>query len=525
MKKTKIVGVAAATLLALTPATTTAFASTTNNSNVSVSKAVGAASFDDVMNGIKGFVDGIIKVIQNNSNQPDANKTPQQQATGVVNGIKDVTYDEGHPVIITTDKLKDNMDKPLSSNEFAHLAGEQLNLMNSDQGKTVSDADNYTYTLNGGGAGTSQDVLKMVDNLPTGNGAQAKLTITTNDKNDNNKVVNTKTVTFTNNAKTISKTANLKIDYKTSINVATGSNTLDLTLSASGYSNTTVTDGRGSNVAYTADPGNFYPSALDARNNTNALKLGAKFLEKGATYYQPVVLQFDPANINVYDIAYAADVTGDRTFDLNGKRVLAENINKYGKENSVFYVREITVGKDQPTNPDSNNNNNNGGNPTNPTNPADPVGVWKTTSQPGVLSVNNKVANLVGEDSTYTTRALAPNTQWATDAYRENSKTGARQYRVSTNEWVSAEDVSFRNRTPEFFTNVLKLPQIQTVYLDGPDGFIYALFNQDGIRADRGLPGNTGWATDERAVDAQGNIYYRVSTNEWIQRGTGVYVN
>ena len=41
---------------------------------------------------------------------------------------------------------------------------------------------------------------------------------------------------------------------------------------------------------------------------------------------------------------------------------------------------------------------------------------------------------------------------------------------------------------------------------------------------ERGLPGDSEWTADKKATDAEGNTYYRVSSNEWVISGDGVTV-
>lgn len=525
MKKAKIAGLTFAVLLALTPATTTTYAASTTNTTIKSSQATGAIDWNQIFDGAKDLISGIIKAVQGNGDQTNTdNDDPQSQAIGVVNSIQNVTYDQDHPVLLTNDVLKDKMNTPLSASDFAHLAGEDLKLVKEDQGQTIAAANNLTYTISS--TYSPEDLQKVIDNLPSGNNASVKLTVTTRD--ENNAVKNTKDITFTNVTKAVAKTTDLNINYKTPANVDVGSDTLTMKLSPSATNNTTVENNNGQSVAYLSmDPGDFYSNKENARNYAHPLDLGSTFTQKGATYYQPVMINFDKAKFNIYDIAYGAMTTQDVVFNLNGQNVKWEQIDRNKSENSVTYVREITVGKDATDQPSDNNQTDNDQNNNNDNNakPEDPVGVWKTTEQDGVLTVNNDRADLVDGDNNYTDRALGANTRWVTDAYRTNSATGVKQYHVSTNEWVDASKVSFSEQAPQIFTNILEYPGYHTVHLDGPEGFVYALYSKDGTRSIRGLAGNSDWATDQRATDSQGNVYYRVSTDEWVKVGEGVSVN
>lgn len=128
-------------------------------------------------------------------------------------------------------------------------------------------------------------------------------------------------------------------------------------------------------------------------------------------------------------------------------------------------------------------------------------------------------------------RALAQGTDWYTDTKRVNNNTGEVMYRVSTNEWVKANDVTYVDKDDNSggntsgLTNITDLPSGSTVSLAGPAGFVYSLYSKDGSTASRGLAGDSSWVTDQQATDADGNVYYRVSTDEWIMQGTGVTLN
>lgn len=103
-------------------------------------------------------------------------------------------------------------------------------------------------------------------------------------------------------------------------------------------------------------------------------------------------------------------------------------------------------------------------------------------------------------------------------------------YRVSTNEWVKASDVSYADKDDNTgdtagLTNITDLPSGSTVSLAGPQGFVYSLYKTDGTTGNRGLAGDSAWMTDKQATDSNGNTYYRVSTDEWIMQGTGVTFN
>ena len=73
------------------------------------------------------------------------------------------------------------------------------------------------------------------------------------------------------------------------------------------------------------------------------------------------------------------------------------------------------------------------------------------------------------------------------------------------------------------------LPAGSTVSLDGPAGYVYALFNDQGASAQRGLAGDSGWTTDQLELSLKprnaansinydtSGLFVRVSTDEWVK--------
>jgi hypothetical protein len=74
-------------------------------------------------------------------------------------------------------------------------------------------------------------------------------------------------------------------------------------------------------------------------------------------------------------------------------------------------------------------------------------------------------------------------------------------------------------------SNVSDLTGNHSVSLAEPSGFVYSLYGLSGSKSNRGLAGGTAWYTDKTATDAKGNVYYRVSTDEWVEQSTGVTFN
>lgn len=541
MKKVKIAGLAAAVLLAITPATGTTYAAETGTQD----SGFDVTKLTDAFNQFTGFFKDAFSKIQGVFDKDAKDDEPTTQegiATQQVNKLGNVVYTDND----TAGKLHANLNTlvqwqgPLESNQFARTLfngyGElpALNIINEDTYNIIKAGEKYDYTFSYPYS-TDNDVNDAFDNFLNGKGAQVKVTINSIDE-ATKKVVNTKELVFINNTDTATSTDNLNIKFNTPIKVAVGSDTLPIKESESGKANTTIDNTKGMVVTpKEVDPQGFYETKTDAAKRTNPLDLGSKFTEKGKTYYQPVEITFDTNKVNLTKIADNANTNESAVFNLNGQRVLTDQIKPDTDGiNSVTYVREIVVGDKDATTPDTDNPDTDKPDTDKPdTNkpdtdkpdPEEEVGVWKETNQDGIITTNNQIANLYNDDNVLTTRSLADNTQWVTDKSRVNSATGQKQYRVSTHEWVNASDVSYQDKVDKFFTSVTQYPEFHTVNLAGPSGFVYALYNQDGIRSLRGLAGRTSWATDQRATDADGNIYYRVSTDEWVQQGVGVDVN
>lgn len=121
-------------------------------------------------------------------------------------------------------------------------------------------------------------------------------------------------------------------------------------------------------------------------------------------------------------------------------------------------------------------------------------------------SLNNR------ENSLVTNRALAEKSAWVSDQYRTN-KNGVKQYRVATNEWIDSHDV--------IFVKAMK----RIVNVDQTKSY-YSLYNiEEHLITNRALDHKTSWYTDATAEDADGNIYYRVASNEWVKQVDGVHVD
>lgn len=344
---------------------------------------------------------------------------------------------------------------------------------------------------------TSQHDLDLAVNAVKKDGGSLTLTIQAFDNNGKDLLKST-TLTFTNNNKVTEAVNEIHVSYTSPVKVDLNSSTTPIKYNTS--VDATVTDQNGNDIK-TSNPvasTNIYTTSTDALNMGAKNKFnGSTFDEKG-TYYQAVEVTLDKS-VNAQGI-YDNMQHQNGLVTFNGTNAIGGNV----KGNVLRFVREIQVG--DPT-PDK--------------------GEWEETASAGKVTVGNSIAHLYNDDNDLTSRSVAGNTDWATDKYRTNTKTGQIQYHVSTHEWVNATDVTFtgNGNNGEGLTNVTDLQGIHVVNLAGPEGFVYTLFTLNGGQGNRGLAGLTSWATDKTAQDANGNTYYRVSTDEWVRAGEGVTFN
>lgn len=140
---------------------------------------------------------------------------------------------------------------------------------------------------------------------------------------------------------------------------------------------------------------------------------------------------------------------------------------------------------------------------------------WTYYNDPGYVVTFDKqdYYSLNNQDNkVISNRALDEKTAWYTDQYRTN-KAGVKQYRVATGEWIDSHDVIF-----------VKAHKA-VVNLDATKSY-YDLYNIEEHKiTNRALDEKTSWYTDATAEDADGNVYYRVASNEWVKQTDGVHLS
>ena len=131
-------------------------------------------------------------------------------------------------------------------------------------------------------------------------------------------------------------------------------------------------------------------------------------------------------------------------------------------------------------------------------------------------------------------RALAPGSRWVTGQKRTLLKNGKVYYQVSTNEFLSADDVSYTANSAsssEHLKGAVKVTQIgKKVFTiaDGNYGYVWAKDDDNNgmhLVKSRFLAPNSKWQSGAKAnmTDSDGNTheFYQVSTNEWIDGSVG----
>ncbi|WP_125772073.1 hypothetical protein [Companilactobacillus furfuricola] len=417
------------------------------------------------------------------------------------NTLSDVSSDTGAGYTFFSDINANNYGKEMSFKSFEALKSVDAtrNGISIDNKNVLENDDTVKYTISSPQYSNYADFNTRVKDV-IANGGTISLKITATDGDGINE---SKTINFTNKDKSTEGVTSLDVNYADPYIAQVGDSTASVKHTTS--FDASVTDQNGDDVEITkVQPSqNIYTTKADAlsQNTDKAIK-DTKFNTKDATYYQAVNITLgNDVNVNsIYNNAQA--VKDGVSFTINDANAVAANVIP-NQPDTIKLVRAIKVG-DKEVEPSEDS--------------------WTETDAPGTVRVGNDLAHLYDDNNKLTTRSIAASTDWATDKYRTNDKTGEIQYHVSTHEWVNASDVTFyaKGDNGNGLGNVTDLGTGHVVTLDGPAGFVYTLFKSDGSNATRGLAGLTAWQTDKSATDAEGNTYYRVSTDEWVRAGSGV---
>ena len=158
-------------------------------------------------------------------------------------------------------------------------------------------------------------------------------------------------------------------------------------------------------------------------------------------------------------------------------------------------------------------------------------GAFKTDKINGVVTVNmndGMAAQVYDENGKQVLgRALPNKSAWKSFEKRTYYKDGQVFYQVSTNEYVKAQDVTFTEKSSSSNSNdqlsgkvnVTKYPsKVINILNDDHAAGVYAI-NEDGQGMHqvigRFLPAGSAWI-NQGTAEVNGNLFYQVSTNEWV---------
>ena len=154
----------------------------------------------------------------------------------------------------------------------------------------------------------------------------------------------------------------------------------------------------------------------------------------------------------------------------------------------------------------------------------------------GVVTVNTSditTAPLYDEaGNVIADRSLPNKSRWQTDIKRTVYANGQVFYRVSTHEYIKADQVTFtandasNSSDSTIKGDVVVTPSEGVFTMDNLGALLWSKSDDNNsmtVIADRYLPGQSAWRADKKAV-VNGNTFYRVSTNEWVKADKGTFV-
>lgn len=339
-------------------------------------------------------------------------------------------------------------------------------------------------------------------------------TVAFNYNDTNSTAASAITKTFTVTKAAVTHTADLTsaaISYDKTANVAYGTSAADYKLVAS--ANLSVKDNNGteltSNSSDTVTPSisrEFYTSYNDAYNQKHGIKVPT-FKKENTSYYQVVKGTFKADSAFATFLTNHKNTPADYGLTVNGTTLTGSytdptsfqtKTNTDGAKKSFTLIREIKVGSKE-------------------------AASWTTSDIDGVVTTksDNSFYTLNNDNNeTVSNRGLGANTAWLTDKVRTNAN-GDKQYRVATGEWIDANNVTYAKKGENTgLQNIKTVSGVAT--LTKSKGYVMTLFGDNGEARNLSLASPSAWRVDRTATDANGNTYYRVATNQWLQAGEGV---
>ena len=397
-------------------------------------------------------------------------------------------------------------------------------------------ANDLRYTLRfdySGAIGTASSQVKSSDDVNrlrhdlTTNGGKITMTMQLYDGSANklsNGVV-TSTVSYN-----VNNNRAAYVSYNDSLNAKVNDSA-----SIFGLSNSFVNGGgkilnyNGQDITQAAyDAGAITVTPLLDSNNHLADASGAivdnNFVRKG-TYYQTIRIDLGAAHVDVPDNQWA-DAVDNGLITVNGQKPSLNNADakvflttpghttvdqgQIGRAGVLVLKRTVNVGSANLATKDEKVNG----------------VVTVNTSDITTAPLYDEAGNVIVD------RSLPNKSRWQTDIKRTVYANGQVFYRVSTHEYIRADQVTFtandasNSSDSTIKGDVVVTPSEGVFTMDHLGALLWSKSDDNNsmtVIADRYLPAKSAWRADKKAV-VNGNTFYRVSTNEWVKADKGTFV-
>lgn len=124
-----------------------------------------------------------------------------------------------------------------------------------------------------------------------------------------------------------------------------------------------------------------------------------------------------------------------------------------------------------------------------------------------------KTAHLYTKSGKQSNRSLADNTPWVTDQKVDISGVGT-AYRVSTDEFVKSDDVSFQAKNAN--TSVKNTGTLEIAYAPGDGIDLYQGYGNNKSATGQKLTNGTQWKFLQKVVDGNGDAWYEIGNDQWV---------
>lgn len=148
---------------------------------------------------------------------------------------------------------------------------------------------------------------------------------------------------------------------------------------------------------------------------------------------------------------------------------------------------------------------------------------WNNGNQKSIITVGNSLATLYTDHGKkIQNRSLGKKSPWFTDKFRLNGRTGEILYHVSTSEWVSSNDINSVHRLPDT-SNPVVFKTVQdlgttVITFNGTENS-WTVFEPNGTVSKKQIFGGNSYYATKEATDSQGNQFYLINNDEWVEPG------